>query len=65
MAELRANLPSARESAPASVTWPLPMELDEEAELPRGCIELHGLSYLAFCKAWGPVFVKPEEDDAD
>ena len=65
MAELRANLPSTRESTSASAAWPLPMDLDDEVEQPRGCIEVRGLSYLAFCKSWGPLFVKPEEDDAD
>jgi len=66
MAELRANPSANRESSSAAANWPVSMDLvEEQEELPRGFIELHGLKYLAFCKAWAPLFIKPDDDDAD
>lgn len=76
MAELRDHFrPSAAttdvrhgpQANPAALNWPLSSEddLDLEPEQPRGCIELHGSAYIAFCKPWGPLFVAPEEEDEE
>ena len=62
MAELRANATTPLDGKSAPPNWPMPTDFDDDAEQPKGCIELHGLSYLAYCKAWGPQFVEPEED---
>jgi hypothetical protein len=45
-----------------AVDWPMPADDDVDvAPEPKGCIELHGSAYIAFCKPWAPLFVAPED----
>ena len=55
---------ATRKRSLAAINWPMPKEEDEplEPELPRTRIELHGAAYVAFCKAWGPPFVHPDDE---
>ncbi len=64
MAELHGNGWSKKnQNALASLgSWG---RLSEDERERRSPIELHGNTYIAFCKPWAPIWVDEETQDAD
>jgi hypothetical protein len=65
MAELHGNGWSKRDNKKNRIVSIDPWSDDDliEESGPRDPIELRGNAYLAFCKAWAPMWVDPEESN--
>lgn len=46
----------------SSLNWPFASTADEPTEATAACFEIHGNAYIAYCKAWAPVWIDEEED---
>jgi hypothetical protein len=61
------NNPAVSHHARAAVNWPFAATTADEAtatESKGTWIEIHGSTYLAFCQAWAPVWIDPDDEDS-
>ncbi len=54
--------PAPAHHALNAVNWPFSAEA--AAAPSSGTIEIRGSTYLAYCKAWAPVWIDPDDEDA-
>ena len=58
-----ARLPGvANPQSLSGLNWPFASTATDAAEAPAACFEIHGNAYIAYCKAWAPVWIDEEEE---
>ncbi|NJN51010.1 MAG: hypothetical protein HC809_03720 [Gammaproteobacteria bacterium] len=55
---------AAAQQAIAGVNWPYAAQPQVEATTSNATIAIRGNTYLAYCKAWAPLWIDPDDEDA-
>ena len=55
--------PPSTPSALSGLNWPFANTPTNPPVAP--CFEIHGNAYIAYCKAWAPIWIDEEEDLLD